>query len=176
VHYDLEPVASGDESFLRLLAATARLRPRPAPLSVSVPKLEPVAGFRLAWQVTGHGPVYWAPGYLTRIASQVDQVALMDYDTTMPFPSWYGGFAARQTELALRAVPRRVRLLIGVPCYHYADFAHHPGAETVAAAVRGIRVGLTAAGRGRNFGVALFAAYSSTPADWRAYRAGWLRP
>jgi hypothetical protein len=177
VHYDLEPVANGDRSFLRLLAATSKLRPRPDPLSVSVPKLEPLPGLRLPWQITGVGPVFWTPGYLRQVSGLVDQVALMTYDTAMPFPSWYGGYLVRETELALGAVPARVGLLIGVPCYHYTTIAHIASAETAAAAIHGIRVALTAAGGGRqNVGVALFADYSATPADWRAYVTDWFRP
>ena len=177
VHYDLEPVPSGNPDYLRLLAATGALRPRPEPLSVSVPKLEPLPGLRLPWQLGVGGQVFWTAGYLTRVASVVDQVALMAYDTGMPFSSWYGGYVARETGLALRAVPPRVRLLIGVPCYHYSNLAHEASAETVAAAVRGIRVAMTAAGaRRRDVGVALFADYSATPQDWRSYLTGWLRP
>lgn len=176
VHYDLEPVTNGDPDFLRLLAATDRLRPAPRPLSVAVPKIEPLPGLRLSWELTGVGPVYWTPGYLSQVAALVGQVAMMTYDTTMPYASVYSGFVVRETELALRAVPPRVRLLIGAPCYHYSTFAHRSSAETVGAAVRGVRVALTATGRRANFGVAMFADYSSNAADWRSYRADWLRP
>jgi hypothetical protein len=177
IHYDLEPVPSGDQDYLRLLAATSDLRPRPEPLSVSVPKLEPLPGLRLLWQVARVGPVFWTSAYLTAVSRHVDQVDLMAYDTTMPFGSWYGGDVERETELALAAVPATTRLLIGIPCYHYSNLGHEASAETVAAAVRGVRVALTAAGsRYRVFGVALFADYSSTPQDWESYTSGWLRP
>lgn len=177
VHYDLEPVPSGDQDYLRLLQATSGLRPRPEPLSVSVPKLEPLPRLRLPWQVTRVGPVFWTPAYLTAVSRHVDQVDLMAYDTAMPFGSWYGGYVARETELALPAVPAGTRLLVGIPCYHYSNLAHHASAETVAAAARGVRVALTATGsRHRVVGVALFADYSSTPQDWNSYVSGWLRP
>jgi hypothetical protein len=177
IHYDLEPVPSGDQDYLRLLQATSDLRPRPEPLSVSVPKLEPLPGLRLPWQVAHIGPVFWTPAYLTAVSRHVDQVDLMAYDTTMPFASWYGGYVERQTELALAAVPATTRLLIGIPCYHYSNLAHDASAETVAAAVRGVQVALTAKGaRHRGFGVALFADYSSTPQDWDSYVSDWLRP
>jgi hypothetical protein len=177
LHYDLEPVPDGDQDYLRLLDATDALARRPAPLSVSVPKLEPLPGLRLPWQVAGVGPVFWTTGYLARVASRVDQVALMAYDTAMPLRSWYGGYVARQAELALRAVPPRVRLLIGVPCYHYSNLAHDASAETVASAVHGVRVALTGRrARGRDVGVALFADYSATAQDWRSYESGWVYP
>jgi hypothetical protein len=177
IHYDLEPVPSGDQGYLQLLQATSELRPRPEPLSVSVPKLEPLPALRFSWQLAHVGPVFWTQAYLTAVSQHVDQVDLMAYDTTMPFPSWYGGYVAQQTGLALRAVPSRVQLLIGIPCYHYTNFAHRASAETVAAALRGVRVALTANdARGRGVGVALFADYSSTPQDWQSYVSGWVRP
>jgi hypothetical protein len=176
LHYDLEPVPDGDQDYLRLLDATDALRQRPEPLSVSVPKLEPLPGLRLPWQVAGVGPVFWTTGYLAQVSSRVNQVALMAYDTSMPLGSWYGGYVARQAELALRAVPPRVRLLIGVPCYHYTNLAHEASAETVASAVHGVRVALTERrARGRDVGVALFADYSATAQDWRSYQSGWVR-
>ena len=197
VHYDLEPVTSGDPGLLALLSATRQLRPDP--LSVAVPKLEPLPGLRLPAQLAIRRPVFWAPGYLTQVASRVDQVAVMSYDTGMPFPSWYGGYVERETALALRAVPRQTALLMGLPAYHDSNLGHHPGAETVATAIHGIRVALTAAGRGGNrggsgrggsgrsgsgrsgsgegpFGVALFADYSATSRDWTSYLQDWVRP
>jgi len=177
IHYDLEPVPSGDPDYLRLLRATAGLQPRPEPLSVSVPKLEPLPGLRLPWQTTRVGPVFWTPAYLTAVSRNTDQIDLMAYDTTMPFRSWYGGYVARETELALGAVPARVQLLIGIPCYHYTNFVHSDAAETVATAVQGVRVALTAShASSRVVGVALFADYSSTPQDWRSYVADWRKP
>ncbi len=150
VHYDLEPVTSGDPGLLTLLGATRQLRPDP--LSVAVPKLEPLSGLRLPARLATGRPVFWTPGYLTQVASRVDQVAVMSYDTGMPFQSWYGGYVERETTLALRAVPRRTALLMGIPAYHNGDLGHHPGAETVAAAIQGIRVALTAAGRSGDHG------------------------
>lgn len=193
VHYDLEPVASGDPGLLGLLKATRALHPNP--LSVSAPKLEPLSGLRLPAQLTLGRPVFWTTGYLTDVAREVDQVAVRSYDTGMPFRSWYGGYVKRETALALQAVPRRTELLMGLPAYHVNNLAHHAAAETVGAAIHGIRVAITAAGQtrtapgtsqqqarpgaggtGRLFGVALFADYSATPRDWASYRRDWVRP
>jgi hypothetical protein len=184
VHYDLEPVTNGDLGLLTLLTATRQLRPHP--LSVAVPKLEPLPGLRLPAQLALRRPVFWTPGYLTQVASRVDQVAVMSYGTGMPFPSWFGGYVERETALALRAVPRQTALVMGLPAYHGSNLGHHPGAETVAAAIHGIRVAVTEAGRGRDggkggagegyVGVALFADYSATSQDWASYLHEWVRP
>ena len=95
VHYDLEPVTSGDPGLLALLSASRALHPDP--LSVAVPKLEPLPGLRLPAQLGTGRPVFWTSGYLTQVASRVDQVAVMSYDTGMPFQSWYGGYVERET-------------------------------------------------------------------------------
>ena len=178
VQYDLEPVTSGDTGLLALLDATRRLRP--APLSIAVPKVEPLPGLRLPAQLATGQPVFWTTGYLAAVAGRADQVAVMSYDTGMPFQSWYGGYTARETGLALRAVPRGTEVLIGLPAFHGSDLGHHASAETFAAAVRGVRVAVTAAGRAAvppgRLGVALFADYSATLPDWESYRDGWVRP
>jgi len=193
VHYDLGPVTSGDTGLLALLSATRALHPDP--LSVAVPKLEPLPSLRLPAQLVTRRPVFWTPGYLTQVAGLVGQVVVLSYDTGMPFQSWYGGYVERETSLALRAVPRRAALLIGVPAYHNSDLGHHADAETVAAAIHGIRVAVTAAresrdranggGRGEGgagaggaggFGVALFADCTATAQDWTSYLQDWVRP
>jgi hypothetical protein len=175
VHYDLEPVSSGNTGLLSLLDATRRLHP--ASLSVAAPKLEPLPGLRLPASLVLLRPVFWTTGYLTEVASRVSQVVIMSYDTGMPVSSWYAGYVKRETTMALRAVPSQAVLRMGVPAFHGSNLGHHPGAESVAAAVRGIRVGLTSAGhQGMPFGVALFADDSATPQDWAAYLADWVRP
>jgi hypothetical protein len=199
VHYDLGPVASGDTGLLALLSETRGLHP--GPLSLAVPKLEPLPSLRLPAQLVTRRPVFWTSGYLAQVASLADQVVVLSYDTGMPFQSWYGGYVERETSLALRAVPRHTGLLIGVPAYHNSDLGHHAGAETVAAAIHGIRIALTEAGGVRDragegassggngagagstgaggtggFGVALFADYSATSQDWTSYLQDWVRP
>jgi hypothetical protein len=98
----------------------------------------------------------------------------MSYDTMQPSQSLYGGYVAQQTSLALEVTPKRTDLLMGLPFYHENRFGHWAHAETVPAAVRGVRLGLsrTDAGRAR-FGVALYVDFAATEADWRAYRDGW---
>ncbi len=189
VHYDFRPLTSGDRGLLRLLAATRALHPNP--LSVAAPKLEPVPGLRVPAQLFTGNPVFWTTGYLTEVARRVDQVTVASYDTGLPFRSWYGGYVERETALALQALPRGTDLRMALPAFHTGSLGHHAAAETVAAAVHGIRVGLTSAGRapastgtsqargsGREstFGVALFADDTATSQDWAAYQQGWVRP
>ncbi|CQR62093.1 hypothetical protein [Streptomyces leeuwenhoekii] len=177
VHLDLEPLHSGDRHYLGLLDDLRRVtRPRNAQLSVAAHQIDPLPGFHSFWgTVTGH-PKWWSQEYFGQVARRVDQIAVMSYDTMQPLQSTYGGYVARQTALALEATPPTTDLLMGLPFFHENRFGHWAHAETVPAAVRGVRLGLsrTDAGRAR-FGVALYVDFAATEADWRAYREGWVR-
>lgn len=84
---------------------------------------------------------WWSADYLRQVASRVDEVALMTYDTALWTSSAYTGFVR---------------------------------AETVAAAVRGVRLALPeGTPTHRAFGVALYVDFAATPADWSAYDSGW---
>jgi hypothetical protein len=175
ISYDLTPVASGDSGLLDLLDATRVLHP--GVLSVDVPKVEPLAGMGLPAALIMRRPVFWTPGYLGDVASRVSQVALMSYDTGVPVSSWYSGYVARETAIALRAVPAGVGLVIGLPAFAGSTLGHHGSAETVPAAIHGVRVALTGSHHPRStLGVGLYTADSATAQDWSAYQSGWVAP
>ncbi|HJP76556.1 MAG TPA: hypothetical protein VJ914_19965 [Pseudonocardiaceae bacterium] len=174
VHYDLEPVPSGDAGYLALLVATHPLtQARHAVLSVAADQLEPFPGLAGPEQLLAGLPHWWSGTFLGQVAGRVDEIAVMSYDTGMPTGAAYSGYVRMQTRLALDAVPARVSLLIGLPAYH-TDELGHTGAETVAAAVRGVRLALR--GESAPVGVAFYADFSATPADWSAYESGWVHP
>lgn len=175
VHFDLEPLHSGDRDYLSLLDDLRALtRTRHVPLSVAAHKIDPLPAMHtVAGALTGR-PKWWSQAFFAQVARRVDQIAVMSYDTALPLESLYGGYVAQQTSLALEVVPPDTDLLMGLPFYHSDDMGHHADAETVAAAVRGVRLGLgrTAPDR-RRFGVALYVDFAATEADWTAYRTGW---
>jgi hypothetical protein len=173
VHFDFEPVANGDRGLLALLDATATMAHQRARIvSIASDHVEPMAGFTSAGNaIIGHDK-WWTPGYLRLVARRVDQIAIMSYDTALPLRSLYGGYVRRQTDLALRNVPPTTDLLMGLPAFHTDDWGHSASAETVGAAVRGVRLALGGNPR-QEFGVALYVDYAATDADWSAYRRGW---
>lgn len=176
VHYDFEPAPDGGHGLLDVLDRTrAVAHARGAVVSVAVPQVAPLPGFTGGGNlVVGH-PKWWPPDYLHAVASRVDQVAVMSYDTALPLGSLYAGYVRRQTEVALAAVPQSVDLLMGIPAYHTDDMGHWGSAETVAAAIRGVRLGLGRDHRD-HFGVALYADFAATGADWSAYLRAWGTP
>lgn len=173
IHYDLEPVPSGGSGYLELLAATHILtRGRHAVLSVACDQIEPMPHLHTVEQWIFGPPHWWSAGYLHAVADRVDEIALMTYDTAVPTSPAYSGYVRLETRLALAAVPPAVTLLIGLPAYHTGGPGHTSG-ETVAAALRGVRLALGAHPPRRPIGVALYADFSAIPADWADYLTEW---
>jgi hypothetical protein len=175
VHFDLEPLHSGDRRYLSLLDDLRALtRGRGVPLSVAAHQIDPLPALHsVAGGLTGH-PKWWSQAFFGQVARRVDQIAVMSYDTSMPLESLYGGYVAQQTSLALEVTPESVDLLMGLPFFHEDDFGHHESAETVRAAVRGTRLGLARTDHTRQrFGVALYVDFAAEEGDWTAYRDGW---
>ncbi|MDQ1016498.1 hypothetical protein QFZ43_003047 [Streptomyces afghaniensis] len=177
IHLDLEPLHSGDRNYLTLLDALHHeTRSRGVPLSVAAHQIDPLPALHSVFGTfTGH-PKWWSQEFFGQVARRVDQIAVMSYDTMQPLESTYGGYVAQQTSLALEVTPPSTDLLMGLPFYHENRFGHWNHAETVPAAVRGVRLGLsrTDADRAR-FGVALYIDFAATEADWRAYEEDWVR-
>jgi hypothetical protein len=174
VHYDFEPVENGDSDLVTLLHATHRLTgKRHAILSLSASFLAPLPGIAAGVALLPGRRAVWSPGYLHRLALDVDQVAVMAYDTGLWTQATYGGYVRRLTGLALGAVPAGVALFIGVPAYHDDSLRHHRDAETMPAALRGVRLALGAHPPHRNFGVAVYVDFTATAADWAGYRNDW---
>ncbi len=175
IHFDLEPVRSGSKGFLALLDQVhVMTSKRGVPLSVAAAQLNPAPGLNgVLTTVTGMSK-WWSKSYFRDVASRVEQIAVMSYDTWMPVESLYGGYLVQQTEMALEATPEHVDLLMGLPFYWEDNFSHRGSAETVAAAVRGTQLGLGSSNR-QNFGLALYVDFAATPDHWTAYRNGWCR-
>ncbi|MFJ4643414.1 hypothetical protein ACIP6Q_07715 [Streptomyces bobili] len=177
VHFDLEPLHSGDQDYLTLLDALHRVTAaQDAPLSVAAHQIDPVPGFHSFWGTTTGHPKWWSQKFFGEVARRVDQIAVMSYDTIQPLEGTYGGYVAQQTSLALEVTPPSTDLLMGLPFYHENRFGHWNHAETVPAGVRGVRLGLSRTDADRaNFGVALYVDFAAEEADWTAYREGWVR-
>ncbi|WP_232246734.1 glycoside hydrolase family 18 protein [Kitasatospora mediocidica] len=177
VHLDLEPLHSGDAGYLTLLDQVhARTAARGVPLSVATPQIDPLPALHaVAGALAGH-PKWWSQAYFGQVARRTDQIAVMSYDTAMPTQALYTGYVAQQTALALEVTPPSVDLLMGLPAYDADQWGHQGSAETVAAAVRGVRLGLSRHAVDRQgFGVGMYADFTATAADWAAYRQDWRR-
>ncbi|MFH8577665.1 glycoside hydrolase family 18 protein [Streptomyces zaomyceticus] len=175
VHFDLEPLLSDDADYLSLLDDLRELtRVRRAQLSIAAHQIDPLPGAHSVNGALSGREKWWSQEFFGQVARRVDQIAVMSYDTWMPLESLYGGYVAQQTSLALEVTPESTDLLMGLPFFHEDDLGHHENAETVEAAVRGVRLGLGRTDPGRErFGVALYVDFAAEEGDWAAYRAGW---
>jgi hypothetical protein len=174
VHYDLEPVPTGNTDYLDLLAATHTMTAaRHALLSVAVDQIEPAPGLAYPEQWIFGRAHFWSTGFIGEVAQRVDEIAVMNYDSAIPTGTAYAGYVRLQTQLAIGAVPGNVTLLMGLPAYHTGELGH-TGGETVSAAVRGVRMALR--GADRVVGVAFYAEFSATQVDWAAYQQDWVHP
>ncbi|MBE1591375.1 hypothetical protein ACFPOI_12620 [Nonomuraea angiospora] len=171
IHYNFEPIGDGDTEFLELLERTRR---HTSLLSTSTPQIEPYPGLRLTARALLSHDKYWSQGYFKQVADRVDQVAVMTYDSFTPLQSLYGGYVARQAELALDLVPAAKALYIGAPAYHDHGVAWADNAESVAMAAEGARLALSEHGRRERFGLALYVDFAATEEDWHEYATRWL--
>ncbi|MGW2192352.1 hypothetical protein ACWCSH_08345 [Streptosporangium sp. NPDC001682] len=176
VHYNFEPIGDGDTEFLDLLTRT-RAIVGDGLLSTSTPQIEPFPLTRPAVRaVLGHDK-YWSPDYFRQVAKLTDQVAIMTYDSYLPFPSVYGGYVVRQSTLALELVPEEKTVLIGAPAYHDHGVSWADEAESVEKAARGARLALTSYGKPRErFGLAIYVDFAATKEDWAEYDKFWFKP
>lgn len=173
VHYNFEPIGSGDTDFLDLLSRT-RAVVGDGLISSSTPQIEPFPLTRPAVRaVIGHDK-YWSPDYFKEVVARTDQVAIMTYDSFLPSELLYGGHVVRQGTIALELVPSDKTLLLGAPAYHDHGVPWVDGAESVATAAEGARLALTAHGRPRErFGLALYVDFAATAEDWAEYERFW---
>ncbi|MCE5238528.1 hypothetical protein LLH23_08555 [bacterium] len=168
VQWDYETCRDGDPGLLELLRETrAALAPR---------KLLGVAAAPwLPWHRWGWG---WSEGYFGEVARECDQIAVMCYDTGMHWPRWYAwllGQECRRVPVAVVAANPHCRVLLGLPTYGRGVPAHNPRAENLPLALVAVRNTLGSRPLSPALaGVALFADYTTEPAEWDAYERLWL--
>lgn len=177
VHMDLEPLHSGDEHYLDLLDDLRKLtKDRDAQLSVAAHQIDPLPHLHSVAGLVADHPKWWSQEFFGQVARRVDQIAVMSYDTARLFESTYGGYVAQQTSLALEVTPPTTHLLMGLPFYYENNPSHWGHAETVAAAVRGARLGLSRTDPDRElFGLAPYIDFAATETNWKEFEDGWVR-
>lgn len=167
IHLNVEPVDDGNVDFLALLRAL-KTAVHPGLLSVSAIRPGP---FRVPMAPN----FFWTPGYYVRVAENADQVVVMAYDTGLPTPTLYRRYLAYVARtLTPRFAASRARLLVGVPTYDETGLMHRASVETPANALTGLVAGLRGLGGGGAFeGVALYAEWTTSPAEWIEYERVW---
>jgi hypothetical protein len=164
VHLNAELVPNDDPYFLQTLAQIRAALPDNAVFSTTAHAL------RLTHAITftpypeqGH---HWTSAYLQNVAQHVDQIALMAYDSGLPFPRDSRVWVAYQTEVAARSLnDTDTELLIGVPTSEEWTGSHQTQAETLAHALNGFRMG-QAAFPASNVGLAIYPYWEMDDGEW----------
>lgn len=177
IHYNIEPIYSGDPNLLALLDETAPVtRERGKLLSMATDELAPLPGLEYLARLFVRQAGLWRAGYYREMAARTDQLAVMMYDTAMPFDWLYGAIVAWETWRLWEIVGPDTTLFMGVPTYEDEHFGFHPAAENMASGLRGIGIGLALDGppAGPTFGAAVYAGWTTDDKEWAVWRRDWL--
>ena len=173
IHYDIEPLTAADDDFLDLLTRTYALTAqRGAILSASLPRLGP-------WnpgQATAHLPWPFITGsYLRQVATRVNKVAIMVYNLPLPTAPLVGWVYAWETSHVLDLIGDQVHVFIGVPTYEEGP---HLTGESLRTVIRGTRRGVGQLHRQpkRQYGLAIFAEWTTSDREWTIWQQEWLAP
>lgn len=177
IHYNIEPVYSGDSDLLALLDETAPVtRARGKLLSMATDELAPIPGAEYVARLLVRQAGLWRADYYREVAARTDQIAVMMYDTAMPFDWLYGTITAWETWRLMDIVGPETTLFMGVPTYEDEHFGFHPAAENMQSGLRGIGIGLAFSGEPArtNVGVAVYAGWTTDDGEWAVWRRDWL--
>jgi hypothetical protein len=179
VHYDIEPMVNNNAHFLDLLDVTRAALPAGKIISISAPMWAPSARVaELLRSTIGKGAGLWTSYYYAAVATHVDQLVAMEYNTALPTGPLYQVDVKEQTQhilAAARAAPHPPQVLIGLPTYHENSFWFHDAAENLTYGLAGVTDGLNSDGDSEPFaGVAIYRLATTGAADWRTYDRLWL--
>ncbi len=174
VHLDPEPVHDGDGGMLALLEEVrAALGPGPR-LSLAGRRIWPLWP-AVRWPAVGRWT--WSAPYYREVVRRVDQVAVMVYDSALPWAPLYRQWVRFQVIALSRILENRDTVLfIGVPTSEERTFSHRPAAETMASGLAGVIEGLNDAATrpAAVTGVAIYPYWETDAAEWETYTRLWL--
>lgn len=160
IQINVEPLPDGNADFLTLLdEAKAVLKEK----KLSVAAYPPPT----LWQKSRD--VHWEPAYLAQVAKKADQLAVMAYDTAIPWQKFYVRQMTQWTDELVAVIEEsHCQLLIGIPAYEDAGVAyHHREVENPAAALSGIAASKKSS---KVNGIALYCEWEMTPEKWQTWR------
>jgi hypothetical protein len=169
VHINIEPCGSGSEHFLKLLDGLRQALPDRWLLSV--------AAYPPPFWWQPFPEVHWDETYFREVARRADQLAVMMYDTALPWPRPYQQVMRRWTREVIASTDH-ASILLGVPTYGDAGVGYHsPKVENLANALLGIHAGLDAYSTlpERYQGVAIYCEWETGEAEWRYWREHFVR-
>lgn len=174
IHLDPEPISSNDLNVLTLLDEVRDALGPEFTLSIATRRIWPIFP-NVQWPVVGQ--VAWHASYYQEVASRVDQIVVMTYDSAMPLACLYRHWTRFQTIEISRAVDdSSVQLFFGIPTSEETTWTHWPWAENMRSGLTGIIDGLNDAGSRPKAvtGVAIYPYWETDEAEWCVYEELWL--
>ena len=162
VHLNIEPVTNDDPAFLDTLTDVRGSLPADAWLSTTAHPLRlDSTRTALPYPTVAH---HWSPDYFKRVAERSDQIALMAYDSGLPFPRDYVNWLTYQAEKSAAALEDTPgELIIGLPTSEEWTPSHQTQAESLRVALAGLRAGIS----DRIDGIAIYPYWETDDQEWR---------
>lgn len=170
VQINIEPMPSGERSFITLLEEMKKALPRGKILSV--------AAYPPPTRWHPHPDIHWDETYFREVAAHCDHLAVMTYDTAIRWQKPYQRLMADWTQEILTWAGG-TPVLIGIPAYDDADSGyHHPEVENPLNAFAGLHGGLLRFSKTPSsyLGMALYSDWEMTDAEWQIVEERFGRP
>ncbi len=172
VHLDPEPIMNDDLALLQLLKEVRSTLGEDKHLSMATPARLPVAG-----EVPLLGNLIWSKEYYATVASKVDGIAVMTYDSAMPAAFLYRSWTQLQVVSLTQALAgTHAHIYLGVPTSEERTGSHLPWAENMQTGLGGVIAGLNDAESHPDVitGVAVYPYWETSEDEWRTYSELWL--
>lgn len=169
IHVNIEPLPSGNIAYLELLRKLRRQLPSDKILSVAA--YPPPTIFQPSLNV------HWEKAYYEKVAREVDQMAVMMYDTSLQFQKLYQYLIASWTQEVIEW-SGSTGVLIGVPVYEDkgVDY-HYPHVENLKNSLLGMHAGLTKYNSlPKNYkGIAIYCDWEMEPEEWQYLKRNYCK-
>lgn len=164
-HLNAERIPTEDVAFLQTLEEIREALPDEIPFSSTAHALRldrPVTALPYPTRFS-----HWSPEYLAQAAQNVDEIAVMVYDSGLISPRDYRNWVAYQVSETVAALAdSETDLIIGLPTTEEWTPTHQTQAEPFAVGLRGLQQGFSE----RVAGIALYAYWDTTADEWNDLR------
>ncbi|MDP2311900.1 MAG: glycoside hydrolase family 18 protein [Pseudomonadota bacterium] len=167
IQLNIEPMPSYAEGYLELVH---ELRAALGPDALLA-----VAAYPPPTSLHPYPDVHWEPAFLREVCRFTDDVSVMAYDTALPTEAAYVALMGSWTRtLAAALGDAGCAWRIGVPTYEDDKPWHRPDAETLDAAIEGVRMAGSSLVAVPSFrGLAIYAGWTTDVGEWATFDRAW---
>ena len=173
VQLNIEPLPDGNDNFIKLLRELREVFP--------CDKILSIAAYPPSTFLHPYKNVHWSMKYYSQMASYVDQMAVMMYDTAIKYDKFYIALMASWTKQLLKNEELKkynVKLLFGLPAYDDAHTTYHnPSVENIDNALLGLNSALNSQKNyKKNYqGTVIYCEWEMNMKKWQLYKKNFLK-